>query len=147
MRAPLRIALALLGLLLAGRAHAQATEVTLSIAGYKLRVEVAATPETRERGLMFREHLEENRGMLFVFPEATLQSMWMMNTLIPLSVAFIGSDGRILNIRDMTPQTVDIHPSSGAAAYALETNRGWFAVRGIRAGTRVDGLEDAPRAK
>ncbi len=85
--------------------------------------------------------------MLFVFPEATMQSMWMMNTLIPLSVAFIGTDGRILNIRDMTPQTVDMHPSQGAAAYALETNRGWFAVRDIHAGARVDGLENAPPPK
>ena len=64
--------------------------------------------------------------------------------LIPLSVAFIGPDGRILNILDMEPQTVDIHPSEGPAAYALETNRGWFAERGIRRGARVEGLESAP---
>jgi hypothetical protein len=145
MRASLRIAFALHAALLAACVQARASEITLSIAGHELRAEVAASPEARSRGLMFREQLEENRGMLFVFPEEAAQSMWMMNTLIPLSVAFIGSDGRILNIRDMTPQTVDIHPSAGAAMYALETNRGWFAVRNIRAGARVEGLEHAPR--
>jgi uncharacterized membrane protein (UPF0127 family) len=145
MRAALRLAFILLAAVLAARAHAQASEITLTISGYKLRVEVAANPEARSRGLMFRQQLEENRGMLFVFPEAVTQSMWMMNTLIPLSVAFIDSDGRILNIRDMAPQTLDIHPSAGAARYALETNQGWFAVRNIRAGARVDGLESAPR--
>lgn len=145
MRASLSLAVALLAVLLALRAHAQALEITLSIAGHKLRAEVAASPDARSRGLMFREHLEENRGMLFVFAEPAMQSMWMMNTLIPLSVAFIGSDGRILNIADMTPQTADIHPSRGPALYALETNRGWFALRNIRAGARVDGLEKAPR--
>ena len=140
----LRIAVALLAALIASGAHAQASEITLSIAGHKLRAEVAASPEARSQGLMYRQRLEANRGMLFVFPETTTQSMWMMNTLIPLSVAFIGPDGRILNILDMTPQTVDIHASEGPAAYAIETNRGWFAERGIRRGARVEGLESAP---
>lgn len=144
MRLPLRIAFALLAALLATGVRAQASEITLSIAGHKLRAEVAATPDVRSQGLMFRERLEANRGMLFVFPETTTQSMWMMNTLIPLSVAFIGPDGRILNILDMAPQTSDIHSSEGPAAYALETNRGWFAERGIRRGARVEGLESAP---
>lgn len=144
MRLPLRIAFAVLGVLLASGASAQSSEVTLSIAGHQLRAEIAASPDARAEGLMYRERLEANRGMLFVFQEAAPQSMWMLNTLIPLSVAFIGPDGRILNILDMEPQTVDIHPSEGPAAYALETNRGWFAERGIRRGARVEGLESAP---
>ena len=144
MHLPLRYAFALLTALLAVGVQAQGSEITLSIAGHKLRAEVAASPDARSQGLMFREHLESNRGMLFVFPETTTQSMWMMNTPIPLSVAFIGPDGRILNILDMAPQTVDVHSSAGPAAYALETNRGWFAERGIRRGTRVEGLERAP---
>jgi uncharacterized membrane protein (UPF0127 family) len=131
-------------LLFATLAAAQNPEVTLSIAGQKLRAEVAATHDSRMQGLMYREQLPENRGMLFVYPEAETQQMWMLNTLVPLSVAFIGRDGRILNIRDMEPQTIDAHPSNGAAAYSLEMNRGWFAKRGIGPGARVEGLEAAP---
>ena len=140
----LRRLIPLLAAFLAANAHAQASEITLSIAGHKLRAEVAASPDARSQGLMFRERLEANRGMLFVFPETTTQSMWMMNTLIPLSVAFIGPDGRILNILDMAPQTSDIHSSEGPAPYALEMNRGWFSQRGIGRGARVEGLDGAP---
>jgi uncharacterized membrane protein (UPF0127 family) len=139
-----RLVLALLLLVAVAGAHAQNSEITLSIAGHKLRAEVVATHDTRSQGLMYREHLEANRGMLFVFPGVAPQSMWMMNTLIPLSVAFIGSDGRILNILDMSPQTLDIHSSEGPAAFALEMNRGWFAQRGIGRGARVEGLDAAP---
>ena len=139
-----RLSALLYALLLATCAAAQSPEVTLSIAGQKLRAEVAATDESRTRGLMFRDQLPENRGMLFVYPEAGIQQMWMLNTPIPLSVAFIGRDGRILNIREMAPQSVDVHPSNGAAAYSLEMNRGWFAKRGIGPGARVEGLEAVP---
>ncbi|MCU0973407.1 MAG: DUF192 domain-containing protein [Burkholderiales bacterium] len=145
MRPPLSHLLPLFWtLLLPAASAAQSIDITLSIAGHQLRAEVAASPDSRSQGLMFRERMEANRGMLFVFPEITTQSMWMMNTLIPLSVAFIGPDGRILNIRDMTPHTLDIHSSEGSAAYALEMNRGWFAQRGIGRGARVEGLERAP---
>lgn len=130
-------------LLFATLAAAQNPELTLSIAGQKLRAEVAATHDSRMQGLMYREQLPENRGMLFVYPEVETQQMWMLNTLVPLSVAFIGRDGRILNIRDMEPQSIDIHASNGKAAYALEMNRGWFAKRGIGPGARVEGLEAA----
>ncbi len=132
-------------LLLAALAHAQNAEVTLSIAGHKLRAEVAGTDDARTQGLMYRDRLEENRGMLFVYPAPGTHAMWMMNTTIPLSVAFIGRDGRILNIEDMEPQTVDVHSSRGAAAYSLEMNRGWFAQRGIGRGTQVEGLDAAPK--
>jgi hypothetical protein len=145
MRSLLVRLLALLSMqMLATASGAQTNEITLSISGHKLRAEVAATHDARSQGLMFREHLQENRGMLFAFPDTEQVSMWMMNTLIPLSVAFIGSDGRILNILDMLPQTLDIHSSEGPAAFALEMNRGWFAQRGIGRGARVEGLEAAP---
>jgi uncharacterized membrane protein (UPF0127 family) len=71
----------------------------------------------------------------------------MKNTYVPLSIAFIGADGRILNIEDMTPQTETTHPSRGVALYALEMKKGWFAERAIVAGDRVEGLEKAPRAR
>jgi uncharacterized membrane protein (UPF0127 family) len=146
MRPTLSLLPALLwALLFATGAAAQSPELTLSIAGHKLRAEVAATHETRARGLMQREQLAENRGMLFVYPEPGTQQMWMLNTLIPLSVAFIGRDGRILNIRDMMPQSMELHGSIGQAAYSLEMNRGWFAQRGIGPGALVEGLQAAPK--
>lgn len=113
----------------------------ITVGGHALRVEVADTPEGRSTGLMHRRHLPEDGGMLFVFERAEPQAMWMKNTPLPLSVAFVGTDRRILNIEDMTPFTEDSHPSAGPALYAIETAQGWFARRGIRPGARVQGLE------
>jgi uncharacterized membrane protein (UPF0127 family) len=93
---------------------------------------------------MHRRMLPENRGMLFVFREPAQQSFWMMNTYIPLSIAFIDERGAILNIADMKPLTTDPHPSAGPAKYALEMNQGWFAKRGIKRGAVVQGLHKAP---
>jgi uncharacterized membrane protein (UPF0127 family) len=118
---------------------------TLKFGSHALRVEVASTPEWHARGLMFREKLGRNDGMLFVYPEPSYLSMWMKNTLIPLSVAFVDGDGRILNIVDMEPQTLDSHLSAGPAIYAIEANRGWFADKGIKAGDRVSGLPRRPK--
>ncbi|HRQ46246.1 MAG TPA: DUF192 domain-containing protein, partial [Rhodocyclaceae bacterium] len=78
---------------------------------YRIQAELAHTPQNRQIGLMHRETLPENRGMVFVFAEAARQCMWMRNTLIPLSVAFMDGEGRILNIEDMMPQTDDSHCS------------------------------------
>jgi len=111
------------------------------IKGHTLRVELADTPETRRTGLMNRRQLGADSGMLFVFDAASPQAMWMKNTLIPLSVAFVGADGRILNIEDMQPLTEDAHPSAGPAMYAVETNLGWFRKHGIKAGDRIEGLQ------
>jgi uncharacterized membrane protein (UPF0127 family) len=108
-----------------------------------IRAEVADAVDTRMHGLMMREKLGPNEGMLFVFPATRQQSFWMKNTPLPLSIAFIDAKGMILNIRDMMPFTTDGHPSDGEALYALEVNRGWFAQRGIKAGDRVQGLDKA----
>jgi uncharacterized membrane protein (UPF0127 family) len=116
----------------------------LKIGGHSLRAEIANTEDTRLRGLMFRKSLPENRGMVFVYPEEGHQAMWMKNTLIPLSVAFIDRDGKIQNIADMEPHSERSHASAGNAKYALEVNRGWFAKRGIRSGDRVEGLKKLP---
>jgi uncharacterized protein len=116
----------------------------LKIKGHPLRVEVANTPETRRTGLMLREAMPENQGMLFVYEAAGRHAMWMKNTLIPLSVAFIDRSGRIINIEDMQPRTEDSHPALAPAAYALEVNQGWFRKRGIKSGDRVEGLERVP---
>jgi uncharacterized membrane protein (UPF0127 family) len=131
-------------------ATAFATElptVELRIKGHRLVAEVAATEAARTTGLMNRFSLQPDHGMLFVFKEAQPQAFWMKNTYVPLSIAFIDSDGRILNIDDMAPQTENTHPSRGRARYALEMKKGWFAQRAINAGESVEGLERTPRAK
>jgi uncharacterized membrane protein (UPF0127 family) len=128
-------------------ARAQMLEIPLTVAGHKLTVEVADSDATRMQGLMHRRILPENRGMLFVFREVTHHAMWMMNTYIPLSVAFLDERGVIINIADMQPQTSDTHAAAKPAKYALEVNQGWFAKGGIKPGTRIEGLERAPPAR
>jgi uncharacterized membrane protein (UPF0127 family) len=101
-------------------------------------VEVADRPETRQTGLMYRRQLPEDEGMLFVFEEPETLSFWMRNTYVPLDVAFISTDGEILNIEAMKP--LDEGPryrSMSPARYAIEANRGWFAGKGIRPGHRI----------
>jgi uncharacterized membrane protein (UPF0127 family) len=112
----------------------------LRIKGHTIRAEVADTDETRRLGLMYRTALPESSGMLFVYERPGAHGMWMKNTLVPLSVAFLDADGRILNIEDMAPQTETVHSARGQALWALEMNQGWFAKRGIRPGDRVEGL-------
>ena len=116
----------------------------LKIKGYPIRVEVANNEDARRTGLMFRDALAEHQGMLFVYESEGRHAMWMKNTLIPLSVAFIDRSGRIINIEDMQPQTEDVHGARASAAFSLETNQGWFKRRGIKAGDRVHGLERVP---
>lgn len=119
----------------------------LNIAGHTVSAEVAHTELARSQGLMYRQSMEKNSGMLFVFLETERHSMWMMNTDIPLSVAFLDEKGVILNIADMAPNTATAHSSAGAAKYALEMNLGWFAAKNIKAGERVMGLEKVPAAE
>jgi len=128
-------------------AHAQMPEIPLTVAGHKLTVEVADSDATRMQGLMHRRILPENRAMLFVFREVTHHAMWMKNTYIPLSVAFLDERGVIINIADMQPQTSDTHAAAKPAKYALEVNQGWFAKRKIKPGARIEGLERAPPAR
>jgi len=118
---------------------------TLTLGKQKVVAEVAATPEQRSTGLMHRFSLKPDHGMIFVFETAEPQGFWMKNTFIPLSIAFIGSDGRILNIADMAPQDERTHWSSGPAQYALEMRKGWFAEHGIVPGDRVGGLPGTKR--
>ncbi len=144
----LSLALALLlpaGVALAADATAL-PEVSLTINKKPLIAEVAATDNSRTTGLMHRRMLPENRGMLFVFPSTAALSFWMMNTHVPLSIAFLDDAGVIINIDDMKPLTTDPHPSTRPARYALEMNQGWFAKHGIKAGAKVEGIEKAPPA-
>jgi uncharacterized membrane protein (UPF0127 family) len=117
--------------------------LTIDASGGKeveVRVEVADNPFERARGLMYRTALGVNRGMLFIYPEEERLSFWMRNTLIPLSIAFIDSERRIVDIQDMKP--LDDEPpsyvSTDPAQYALEVNRGFFERRGVQVGDRVE---------
>lgn len=118
--------------------------IEVKVAGKPLSVEVAATSQDRSTGLMHRRMLPEDWGMLFVFPDVAYHGMWMRNTLIPLSVAFLDDKGVIINIRDMKPQTEETHAASNPARYALEVNAGWFRKHGIGPGAKITGLEAAP---
>ena len=102
-----------------------------------LVVEVADTPFLRNKGLMFRQALEENSGMLFSFPDNSERSFWMKNTHVPLSIAFIDGNGVIKNIERMKPHCLEHIYSMGEAPYALEMNEGWFHRNGFSRGTRV----------
>jgi uncharacterized membrane protein (UPF0127 family) len=135
---------ALLFSLLAFPALAQLPETHLTISGHPIVAEVAATDPDRTQGLMYRRMLPENRGMLFVFPQTAMHAMWMMNTYIPLSVAFLDESGVVVNIEDMEPHTRTTHGATRPARYALEANLGWFRKRGIKAGAKVEGLNNAP---
>lgn len=139
-----RLAYALLLMLWFIPARAQMPEIMLTIGEHRLLSEVASTDNHRMQGLMHRRMLPENRGMLFVFPAAALHGMWMMNTFIPLSVAFIDDRGVIINIEDMQPHTQTSHSALRPARYALEANQGWFRKRGIKPGDKVEGLQQAP---
>jgi uncharacterized membrane protein (UPF0127 family) len=111
---------------------------------YRVEAEVAANQEDRMRGLMQRSRMAAHQGMLFVFPQTERHCMWMKNTLIPLSVAFLDEAGSIINIRDMRPQTEVSHCADAPARFALEMNRGWFADKGVKPGMRILGLDKAP---
>ncbi len=114
--------------------------VELRIAGHSLRAELALRPAEQERGLMFRTQLPPDYGMLFAWPQARKICMWMKNTLLPLSVAFIDANGRIISIQDMEPQTETRHCAPRPVPYALEMSQGWFAAADIRVYDRVEGL-------
>ncbi|GAB4242831.1 MAG: hypothetical protein OHK005_06810 [Candidatus Methylacidiphilales bacterium] len=115
--------------------------VELTIESAKLQAEVAVTPAEQARGLMFRDTLPTNAGMLFVFPEPRRASFWMRNTSLPLSIAYLGRDGTILEIYDLEPfNETPVVSQSQEVWFALEVNRDWFRSRQIKPGDRVTGL-------
>ncbi len=131
----------------AGGALAQSAMPMLELtAGFhRIEAEVAANDQHRQVGLMNRKAMPPQHGMLFVFNHENTHCMWMRNTLLPLSVAFMDASGTIINIEDMQPQTEDNHCARRPARFALEMNVGWFAQRGIKPGTRINGIDKAPR--
>ncbi len=118
----------------------------LTLRQHAITVEVANKAATRMTGLMFRRSLPADQGMLFVFADDTVRAFWMKNTQIPLSIAFIDEQGKIVNILEMPPYSEDQFFSQGPAKYALEMNTGWFSRNGLKAGDMVEGVKGAPPA-
>jgi len=116
----------------------------LSAGIYVIQAEVASTTATRSQGLMRRKSMAQGAGMLFLFDQAADHCMWMKNTHIALSVAFIDERGEIVNIADMQPLDETSHCALRPVRYALEMNQGWFKQRGISPGTLIQGLERFP---
>ena len=109
----------------------------LTVKGKKIRAEVVQTEEEKARGLMFRESLGKDEGMLFAFDREEILTFWMKNTPLPLSIAFMDQRGKIVDIQDMDPFSLRTHASTLPARYALETNQGWFKRNGIGVGDVV----------
>lgn len=109
----------------------------MTVSGVAITAEIADTPALRERGLMGRDSLPENHGMLFVYADEQIRSFWMRNTPIPLDIAFIDGNGSIVNVATMQPNSDDSTLSEGAAMYALEMTAGWFEKNEIGVGARV----------
>ena len=104
-----------------------------------IRAEVAQSPQQQQVGMMMRREMGANEGMLFVNADAGVRCFWMRNTLLPLTIAFIADDGTIVNLADMQPQSDQSHCSEKPVRFALEMNKGWFAKRGLSAGTKLRG--------
>jgi uncharacterized protein len=117
----------------------------LSTGIHAITAEVAATDQSRTIGLMMRESLKPNHGMLFKFEDKAQHCFWMRNTLLPLSIAFIDDDGTIVNIENMTPKSEASICPKRPIRYALEMEQGWFAKRGVTAGNKVTGIPLRPR--
>ena len=111
----------------------------ISAGMYQIDAQVALTPQQQQTGLMYRKEMPQAEGMLFVFEQPSTQCFWMKNTLLPLSAAFVADDGRIVNLVDMQPLTLDSHCSDEPVRYVLEMNQGWFAKKNIKKGAKLTG--------
>ena len=127
----------------AAMAASAADRVTIDANGHRILAEVADTPGARDRGLMFRTAMPADHGMLFVYPNDARHCMWMRNTYVPLSVAFLDEHGRVINTDEMVPRTDTSHCAAGPARFVLEMPAGWFLQHGVGGGTRL-GFTVAP---
>ncbi len=114
--------------------------IELKAGMYRIEAELADTPAARQTGLMYRTFMPTNTGMLFVFPEKAIHCFWMRNTKLPLTIAFIDDDGKIVNLSDMEPETQNNHCPRGPVRFALEMNQQWFTQRALGPGTVITGL-------
>lgn len=116
--------------------------VNLFAGMHHIEADLAATPSSRSSGLMYRKYMPAQHGMLFVFPIAEKHCMWMKNTFLPLSVAFLDDQGSIINVEEMEPQTEENHCAVKSARYALEMTAGWFKSRGLNTGFKIKGVSE-----
>jgi uncharacterized membrane protein (UPF0127 family) len=131
--------LALLVICCGGGPQLETTKVTLGTV--PLTVEVADSEAERAKGLMKRDAMAEDHGMIFVYPDVGVRGFWMKDTKIPLSIAFLDRDGVIKRIADMKPFDRDRTSSLYPAKYAIEVNQGWFDRHQVKVGDTVDGLD------
>ena len=130
----------LLAAWIAATAHAQLPAAELAVGMHRIRAEVANDMGARMQGLMRRKSMPQGSGMVFVFEENATHCMWMKNTLIPLSVAFVDAQGAIVNVADMQPHSEQSHCSTRPARYALEMKQGWFREKGLKPGVKLRGI-------
>lgn len=130
-----------------GKPQTGLPRITLTAGKQTIQADVAATEETRQKGLMFRKHMGKNEGMLFVFTQPGYYAMWMRNTPINLSVAYLDASGKIVSIHEMEAFSEVPHQALGPVIYALEMNAKWFANNNVKVGDTIKGLEKAPKAK
>jgi len=116
----------------------------IQVDGHPMTVEVAATKDRRAQGMMFRDSLPRNEGILFVYPDEQPRSFWMKNTRVPLSIAYVDAMGTITQLEDLTPLSTKSVKSTGAVTYALEVNRGWFVQNDVEVGDFLTDLPDLP---
>lgn len=124
-----------------------AARVELRTGMFRISAEVASDYSSRATGLMNRSVMPSHEGMIFVYPEPAIHCMWMKNTLIPLSVAFLNDEGRVINVEEMSPQTEDNHCAEAPARYALEMNSGWFRSKNVGPGALIKGLDQLPKGQ
>ena len=122
-----------------GQPQMNLPRIEITAGMHRIEAQVAASPQERQTGLMHRKEMPAHEGMLFVFEQPATQCFWMKNTLIPLTAAFVADDGTIVNLADMKPLDETSHCSAKPVRYVLEMNQGWFAQRGLKAGSKLGG--------
>ena len=125
-------------------AQTQLPRTTLSVGIHQIDTQLATTQEQHATGLMHRQDMPQQEGMLFIFENPTRQCFWMKNTLLPLTAAFLADDGTIVNLVDMKPKSLDSHCSAKPVRFVLEMNLGWFAKKGIKPGSKISGRPFSP---
>ena len=113
--------------------------ITLTAGIHQIDAQVAVAQNEHATGLMYRDEMPMNEGMLFVFDKPERKCFWMRNTRIPLTIAFVEDDGTIVNLENMKPQTTDSHCSIKPVRYVLEMNQGWFVKKGVKPGSKLSG--------
>jgi uncharacterized protein len=122
-----------------GEPQTKLQRIKIAAGMHQIDAQLALTPEQRQIGLMWRKTMPMHEGMLFIFEQPSQQCFWMKNTLMPLTAAFVADDGTIVNLQDMKPQTTEPHCSTKPVRYVLEMNKGWFAKKEVKAGSKLVG--------